>query len=224
MPKKSFFLGALTIIFLGIIGFYFYQQQLNDIISDEHFSFDDPTLEAVYHDALLAEEKIRKDPDDYEAYLEAGLAWKSLGDRTENKVFYQKAKEIYQKQIEAFPEYWVPWWNLATLQKKLGEYLEAEESFQKAIEVAPGEGMIYLALIDLYRYNLKGLEKELEPIYEEALRRVVQNTDIVVSYASYLYEKGEKEKALEYYEAVFEKNTQPQIKEEIERIKKELSE
>ena len=160
---------------------------------------------------------------DYQTYLEEGLHWKSLGDQTGNSEYYLKAEKIYRKMTEKFPDYWVPWWNLANLQRQLKEFEEAEKSFKKAIEIAPGEGNLYLGLIELYQYDLKKSEEEILAVYQEALKRVVENIDVIISYASYLYQIDKKEEALKYYQTAFEKYPEAtQIKEEIERIKKEL--
>jgi len=160
---------------------------------------------------------------DYQAYLGEGLHWKSLGDQTGNSEYYLKAEKIYRKMTEKFPDYWVPWWNLANLQRQLKEFEEAEKSFKKAIEIAPGEGNLYLGLIELYQYDLKKSEEEILAIYQEALKRVVENIDVIISYASYLYQIDKKEEALKYYQTAFEKYPEAtQIKEEIEKIKKEL--
>jgi len=146
-----------------------------------------------------------------------------LADQTGNSEYYLKAEQVYRKMTEKFPDYWVPWWNLANLQRQLKEFEEAEKSFKKAIEIAPGEGMLYLGLIELYQYNLKKSEEEILAIYQEALKRVVENIDVIISYASYLYQIDKKEEALKYYQTAFEKYPEAtQIKEEIEKIKKEL--
>jgi len=160
---------------------------------------------------------------DYQTYLEEGLHWKSLGDQTGNSEYYLKAEKIYREMTKKFPNYWVPWWNLGNLERILKKFEEAEKSFKKAIEIAPGEGMLYLGLIELYQYNLKKSEEEILAIYQEALKRVVENIDVIISYASYLYQIDKKEEALKYYQTAFEKYPEAtQIKEEIEKIKKEL--
>ena len=160
---------------------------------------------------------------DYQTYLEEGLHWKSLGDQTGNSEYYLKAEQVYRKMTEKFPDYWVPWWNLANLQRQLKEFEEAEKSFKKAIEIAPGEGNLYLGLIEFYQYDLKKSEEEILAIYQEALKRVVENIDVIISYASYLYQIDKKEEALKYYQTAFEKYPEAtQIKEEIEKIKGEL--
>ena len=160
---------------------------------------------------------------DYQTYLEEGLHWKSLADQTGNSEYYLKAEQVYRKMTEKFPDYWVPWWNLANLQRQLKEFEEAEKSFKKAIEIAPGEGNLYLGLIEFYQYDLKKSEEEILAVYQEALKRVVENIDVIISYASYLYQIGKKEDALKYYQTAFEKYPEAtQIKEEIEKIKKEL--
>jgi len=226
--KKNTIFFLILITFLGalvtFIYFNFSKKPLEkEKIIKEEFSFENSQIQEIYQKAIEAEGKIKKDKMDYEAYLEAGLAWKSLGDQTQNKIFYQKSKEIYQKQTEVFPNFWVPWWNLANLEKNLGEYSEAKNSFKKAIEISPGEGMIYLGLIELYRYNFNKSESEIIAVYEEALKRVFENINVIVSYASYLYEIDKKEEALKYYQMVFEKYPETShIKEEIEKIKKEI--
>ena len=160
---------------------------------------------------------------DYQAYLGEGLHWKSLGDQTGNSEYYLKAEKIYREMTKKFPNYWVPWWNLGNLERILKKFEEAEKSFKKAIEIAPGEGMLYLGLIELYQYDLKKSEEEILAIYQEALKRVVENIDVIISYASYLYQIDKKEEALKYYQTAFEKYPEAtQIKEEIEKIKKEL--
>ena len=160
---------------------------------------------------------------DYQTYLEEGLHWKSLGDQTGNSEYYLKAEKIYREMTKKFPNYWVPWWNLGNLERILKKFEEAEKSFKKAIEIAPGEGMLYLGLIELYQYNLKKSEEEILAIYQEALKRVVENIDVIISYASYLYQIDKKEEALKYYQTAFEKYPEAtQIKEEIEKIKGEL--
>lgn len=160
-----------------------------------------PDLSKIYDDALASEEIIKKDPKDYEAYLDGGLAWKSLGDLTNDLKYYDLSAEVYRKGTEGYGQsFYVLWLNLGNVKTLSKKYEEAEKAYQDGLKIFPEEPSLYLALIEMYRYGMKKSPEVIIDIYEEALEKVKAKEKILNSYAPYLKEIGNYKLALFYFE------------------------
>ncbi|PIR26416.1 MAG: hypothetical protein COV41_01495 [Candidatus Brennerbacteria bacterium CG11_big_fil_rev_8_21_14_0_20_43_10] len=175
-------------------------------------------------------EKIRKDPNNYDLYIEAGIYWKVLGDllvptfqKEKAEIFYQKAIKIYQKAIEISQgKAWIPYLNLGNVSRAIKDYSRAETAYRKALELSPGEGMLWSTLAEFYRYDLKKSPEEVKNVYKEGLKVVVINANLLQEYANYLRDIGQLKEALEIFQQLYEEYPAAYLKEEIERIKIEL--
>lgn len=157
----------------------------------------DLALAKYYDDGIKYENAILKSPQDFEAYLNAGLAWKSLGDLansagsgsmvstaeplTNELVWYDFSADVYRRATENFDvsathlvvsqvEPYVFWLNLGNVEKLAKKYNEAESAYRDGVKNFPDEPQLYLALAELYRYNLKKPPSEVIKVYEELIR------------------------------------------------------
>ena len=148
---------------------------------------------------LEREKKLKDNPQDVEQYTGLAFNWKSIADTLNDKKFYEKALEAAIEGLDRFPRHAVLNMNAGNLYKELGKYEDAEKRFRKAIESAPGDPQTYLLLIDLYKYNLKKSETEIVKVYQEGLSRLVNTLPLLNSFAAYLRDTGQKQRALEFY-------------------------
>jgi Tfp pilus assembly protein PilF len=70
-----------------------------------------------------------------------------------------------------------------------------------AVEIDPGEQGLYIALADLYKMMKKD-PQEIRAVYERGIKTVVGGGNLVISYASYLYDIGDYKESLKYYRAL----------------------
>lgn len=163
----------------------------------------DPQLAKIYDAAINSDETINKNYTDYEAYLSGGISWKSLGDLTREKVYYQLSEDLYQQALIGYgDDFHVLWLNLGYLRVLQGELAPAEEAYRLGIEKFPNKWPLYEALIELYKYQLKKPKIAIIKIYEDALNAQSgpAKEDVIFSYAPYLKEVGDYKMALHYYE------------------------
>lgn len=187
---------ALVLAFGGL--YYFYPRSVATNFPPRPKSSD---LAKIYDRAVSAEEKIKKNTDDSEMYLDAGWAWKSLGDQTNDARYYDLSAEIYRKGTEKFGKgNYIFWLNLGNLKIIAGKYDDAEKAYRGGLENLPKEPQLYLALVELYRYNLHKSADDIVKIYEEALNNIPAKEQILNSYAPYLKEIGNYKDALFYFE------------------------
>lgn len=158
---------------------------------------------------------------EYQKYLAEGMNYRTAGFHGDKTAFY-KAIDSYKKAVEVSEgKVWVPYLNLGSTYILVQDYKNAEESYNKALEIAPGEPTVYLQKIDLYRNYMKKSNKDVNALYDEALKVVVENTNLVISYAAFLRDAGKYSEALGYYKILAEKYPANQAyKDEIAELEK----
>lgn len=152
-----------------------------------------------YEKILERAKKLEKNPNDIEQYTGLAFNWKSIGDNLGDKQFYYKALEAALEGLDRIPRHALLNMNTGNLYKEVGDYGKAEKYYRKAIESAPGDPQTYLLLIDLYKYNLKKSEDEIVKVYQEGLARLVSTLPLINSFAGYLRDTGQKQRALDFY-------------------------
>ncbi|OGL72388.1 hypothetical protein A3F28_01170 [Candidatus Uhrbacteria bacterium RIFCSPHIGHO2_12_FULL_57_11] len=176
-----------------------------------------------YQMLLKGEERMKREPDNPEGFLTAGLAWKSIGDSTGERQFIERALAVYEKGVLLFGDRnAVVVLDAANLNRQLGDYARAEKLYRDAISVNPGGADAYLALVDLYRYDLKKDSKDIIDVYRQALATVVENPEIVQHLAFYLKDVGRYADALSYFE-LLDKQYPGQFTEVIDELRQKIA-
>jgi len=160
---------------------------------------------------------------EYQKYLMEGINYRTAGMKGDKSAFY-KAIDSYKKAVEVSEgKVWVPYLNLGNTYVLVQDYKNAEEAYNKALAIAPGESTVYLQKIDLYRNYMKKSNKDVNALYDEALKVAVDNTNLVISYAAFLRDAGKYSEALKYYKILAEKfPAEQRFKDEIAELEKKL--
>lgn len=142
--------------------------------------------------ALLAD-ALRKNPDDYTAWLGLGLFRKVLGD-------YNGAEEIWLYVTLRWATDFVAYNNLGNLyHAELRDFPKADEYFLKAASLRPDFIQTYFNLYDLYRYSYKGQETRAPGALLQGLEKNPANLNLMLALARYYVEMGNKDSASKYY-------------------------
>lgn len=160
---------------------------------------------------------------EYQKYLAEAMSYRTAGFQGDKTAFY-KAIDSYKKAVEISEgKVWVPYLNLGNTYVLIQDYKNAEESYNEALKISPGESMVYLQKIDLYRNYMKKSDKDVNALYDEALKVVVDNANLVISYAAFLRDTGKYSDALGYYKILSEKYPDNQsYKDEIAELEKKI--
>lgn len=152
-----------------------------------------------YAKILEREEKLEDNAEDVAQYTGLAFSWKVIGDTLNDKKYYYKALLVAEEGLDRFPRHAILNMNAGNLYKELGQYEKAEKKYRKAVEAAPGDPQTYLLLIELYKYSMKKSEAEIVKVYQDALSRLVNTLPLLNSFAAYLRDTGQKQRALEFY-------------------------
>lgn len=131
-----------------------------------------PDLEPFIQKARTWEEKVGADPNNAEFYFSLGLAWKSIGDRVEERPnpWYASSLAVYEKGVELTERkdtiFLMNAGNLAELQR---DYPRAETYFLDAVRQTPGDVDIYIRLADLYRYHMKKSPQDIVALLDKGI-------------------------------------------------------
>ena len=195
---KKILILAIILILLGAGGAtgYLYWQQIKE---DKFLSANEQTKDA-YEIVKKRQEQIKKEKDNYDAYMSLAFHWKGIGEATKDSKYSWKAIKVYDKVIKRWgPKAYLPFVNQANVYISLEEYENAEENLKIALELDPGEQNLYIALADLYRNYMNKDDKEIRAVYKKAIGTLVGGGNLVLSYAGYLKEQEDYKEALKYY-------------------------
>jgi len=136
-------------------------------------------------------------PNTYEVFIDLGNIEKSLGHAS-------KAINYYTRAWEIIPANSTPWINIGNVYLSLKMYDKAEEAFLKAKNINPAYPINYLNLADLYQNYLKDKSDQIRGIYLEGLATVEKDEELLVPFATYLYESHNYSEAKLYFERLKE--------------------
>lgn len=209
LNKKSI---SIIVLILAVIGGYFLIKKYS-VQAPVPISTPNPSP-SVSLDPKEAE---------YQKYLAEAMNFRTLGFQGDKSAFL-KAIESYKKAAEVSADkVWIPYLNLGNTYRLVQDYKNAEDAYDKALEISPGESIVYLAKIDMYKFELKKTNKEINALYDEALKVAVDNTNLVISYAAFLRDSGKYSEALKYYKILSEKFSDNQAyKDEIADLEKKI--
>lgn len=209
MNKKLIIIVILILIFIG--GYFIVKKY--------------PISRPMEQPAATSTPAVSLDPKEaeYQKYLLEAMNYRTAGSQGDKTAFY-KAIDSYKKAVELSEgKVWIPYLNLGNTYREVQDYKNAEDAYNKALEITAGEGMIYLAKIQMYKFELKKTDNEINAVYDEALKKVVDNANLAVSYAAFLRDIGKNSEVLGYYKILAEKYPAEQrFKDEIAELEKKI--
>jgi len=194
---KKYIILAIILVLLGGGGFVcsFWQNQKEAKLLSAN-----PQTKEAYAKVLQRQKDIKKDKNNYDAYMSLAFSWKGIGEVTRNDEYLRRAVDAYDKVIKRWGmKAYLPFSNRANVFILLKEYEKAEADLKIASEIDPGEQSFYITLADLYKDYMKKSDKEIRAVYELGLKTVVGGANLVLNYASYLNNTGDYKEALKYY-------------------------
>lgn len=227
--KPLYILGGSGLVLIGLIVFYFsfwqgYRVEATLRTLAENYAKTNPIVLELYqkaHDkgaAYAHDGKIT-----IEEYLSLGFLWKSVADQTKDMVFYTKAINTYEEAIKTYKKTNVLFYaNVASIYREIKNYEMAEKRYLQALELTPGDYVLQLTLIDLYRREMNKSVAEIKARYDLASKRVLNQFPIANSFAGYLREIGEYERSLEFYKVLYESDPRLEFKRAILELEAEL--
>jgi len=194
---KKYLILAIVIVVLagGIGGWQYWEYRQEDKLLSSN-----PQTKDAYQVIKQRQEQIKKDENNYDAYMSLGFYWKGIGEVTKNNDYLERSVDAYDKVIKRWgTKAYLPFLNRANVFILLGQYGKAETDLKIASEIDPGEQSLYIALADLYKDYMKKNDAEIRAVYETGMQRVVGGGNLVLNYASYLNGIGDYKEALKYY-------------------------
>lgn len=181
----------------------------------------DPKTADLFANIEKRQREIESTPDDPELYISLGNNWKAIYDFRGDVRFLDRAIDWYEKGVGVTKrKNSLFLLNLANAYRLRTQPDKAERVLRDAIEVNPGDPMLYTALVDVLRYDLKRDAKDIIDVYKKGLDALVDNGPIVQSLALYLEDIGRYKDALVYYELLAAKY--PGFEEKISSLKRTI--
>lgn len=164
-------------------------------------------FQTVTKSLRVAQDVWEKDKESEEAM--AGMYWPliSIGGIHRDIGDFEKAKNAYLLANEFQPGAFPPLGNLGDLYfRYMQNYAEAEKWFLKAIEIEGAYTELYYSeLYEIYRFHFKD-EKKAEEFLLSGTEKYPDKLGILSDLALHYRQTGQKEKAIEAYEKLLEKN------------------
>ncbi len=170
MNFKKLVILSLVVIISVFVGIYYFsmgkkngsinqanQQRLEDLRKNNP-----GLLDKLTKNIQVQSESVKKDPKNFDAWMELGVSHNALGD-------YKKAEEAYRNAADINEKNSVIWNNLGELYKQQGDYKKAEEAFIKLIEVNGSEAESYLKLAELYAAGYIGTIEDAKRILGQGI-------------------------------------------------------
>lgn len=165
-----------------------------------------PDLLAEYNKAIADEKKLAANPDQPDYIFDEGLAWKSIGELGGGDEFFQRSLATYEQGIAKYGNTNILFYlNGGNVAERLGDLVKAERYYRKAMELSPGDESGYFDLVELYSFKLKKPEADILQIFNQALEKVVDPTQIIYERGTYLRRIGDNVNALKDYQMLAEK-------------------
>ncbi len=153
-------------------------------------------MEGYYKEAIdHLEIALKKNPDNYEIWFYLGNAYYAIGE-------YKRAKSSYLKVLSLNPSFPEVYLSLANLYVRMGNLKRARRVIRAGLKKFKNENFQYLsavALVNAEDYNLA------EKVLRELMKKGAKDLHFVVLGNIY-FGRGEKEKALEFYDRALEEN------------------
>ncbi len=165
--------------------------------------FNSKTFKA-YNTVLAAIMELRRNPNNFDAAIQAGVGYYNLSNMN-------KAEEYYLKAVGLDPAAALPWNNLGNTYRELLRFEDAETAYQKAIKLQPEVPTSYLNLANLYnRWPVDEFDRHpkiLETLLQ-GLEATSRDTHIMRALVDYYRNLGDEKRAGEYQKEIELKTTE----------------
>jgi len=148
----------------------------------------------AYNTVLAAKFELARDPNNFEAAMQAGVGYFNLFN-------LNKAEEYYLRAIAINPEVALPWNNLGNTYRELLRYEDAEDAYEKSIDIDPASATSYLNLIGLYnRWDIENYNRRprIPALLNQALEATNRDIRVLRALVNY-YDSMEKPAEAEKY-------------------------
>lgn len=149
----------------------------------------------AYNSVLASVIELKRNPDNFDAAIQAGVGYYNLSNMNKAEAYYLKATEIS-------PESALPWNNLGNTYRELLRFEDAEAAYQKAIELQPESPTSYLNLANLYNRwpvdELGDRHPRIPQVLLQALEATDRDIHVLRALVDY-YENQADEKHAEQY-------------------------
>ena len=149
---------ALVVLIAVIASWWFAARELVPQFTMESFAADASSRSGASIDAQIAslQERLRKDPGDWQSYSQLGLAYLQKARETGDPSYYQKTQEALDQALAMAPDDYVSISGSGALALARHDFSAALEWGQKARQINPDRtyayGVIADAQIELGRY------------------------------------------------------------------------
>lgn len=160
------------------------------------------TLKA-YNTVLAAIMELRRNPNNFEAAVQAGVGYYNLSNMN-------KAEEYYLKATGLDPTSALPWNNLGNTYRELLRFEDAESAYLKAISLQSEIPTSYLNLANLYnRWPVDEFDRHprILPVLLQALEATNRDMHILRALVDYYDNQGDAKRAEQYREEIDRQNT-----------------
>lgn len=141
----------------------------------------------------------QNDEEKYNIYIYEGYQYYGLGK-------YLLAKKSYLKAIEIVPNKYDAYSALFQVQLDMTDFDGARESILKAIQSYPSNADIWNKYILLEQEKFNATADQIKVLYEEALAKTNNNSDVVITYATFLESVGQINQAILQWQKAIEVN------------------
>lgn len=163
----------------------------------------DPRTHDMAEMLQKSEAKRAANPNDVTAYLEAGLAWKSIAEVRGDRTLLARARDVYEVGFALFGEKnTILALNAANLNAELGAYDRADALYQAAVRNDPGFQEGHLAYLEFLKTKKKAPAEDIILAYEKALKSLIDNATVFQGFGYYLYETGDYARAIPFLEVL----------------------
>jgi tetratricopeptide (TPR) repeat protein len=131
--------------------------------------------------------------DFFTAYMQIGAQYYGLGELA-------KARDYYQQALAQTPGNYNGWVALYTVTLEQGDNQTAKQAILKAAELKPNDPDIWQKYIIMMQERFGAGKEELAGMYKEALAKTNNHIDMIIAYAQFLEQQGDKQGALEQWQ------------------------
>lgn len=153
----------------------------------------------AYNTVLAALIELQRNPENYNAMIQAGVGYYNLSQ-------LNKAEQYYLKAAETRPEVALPWNNLGNTYRELLRLEDAENAYLKAIQLQPEIPTSYLNLANLYNRwptDERGDRRpRILPLMLQALKDTNRNIAILQALVDYYDGQGDAKTAESYRQEI----------------------
>jgi tetratricopeptide (TPR) repeat protein len=179
-PRKTYIVGLAGIIVVsGVIGVVIH----NTGKKDAEQPLSNPVARQFQEQLPKLKEKAEKNPSDFDAQKDYGVALYATGNKKEAKERYERAVRINNKDASTHN-------NLGNTYRDLGEYEQAIAAYKKAIDANPKLVNPYTNLANIQIYSLNKVDDGIDT-YRQALKALPNNSQVQVLLALAYEKKGD---------------------------------